>query len=250
SFFFTQGGTTGFIQEVLAGVDKKHFGGELGIEAQITPTILLKGAASVGQYTYDNNPNLYITSTSEDFLDITENGDATQDIANTSGTVTTTNMKNYKVAGGPQTAYSIGFEYRDPDFWWFGATANFFESTYVDISPLSRSSAFYTDADGLPYNDYDPILAKDLLKQEKFDNYMIVNLVGGKSWKISNKFVGFFASVGNLLDKEHKTGGYEQGRRADFRALRDDVNLTKRVFGPKYWYGRGTNYFVNVYFRF
>tara|TARA_R110002111_G_scaffold252638_2_gene317596 strand:- start:7875 stop:10712 length:2838 start_codon:yes stop_codon:yes gene_type:complete len=245
SFFFTQGSTTGFIQEVLSGVDKKHFGGELGIEAQVTPTIKLKGAASVGQYTYDNNPDLYVTSTSEDFIN-TQGGD----IINTSGVVSTSNLKNYKIAGGPQTAYSVGFEYRDPDYWWFGATANFFDNTYVDVSPLSRSNEFYTDADGLPYNDYDPVVARGLLKQEKFDNYMVINLVGGKSWKIGDKYIGFFASVGNLLDKQYKTGGYEQGRRADYRALRDDVSLTKRVFGPKYWYGRGTNYFVNVYLRF
>ena len=60
---------TGFIQEALAGVDKRHIGAELGIEAQVTPTIKLKGAASVGQYTYDNNPFVYLTSTSDDFLD-------------------------------------------------------------------------------------------------------------------------------------------------------------------------------------
>jgi hypothetical protein len=245
SFFFTQGSTTGFIQEVLSGVDKRHFGGELGLEAQITPTIKLKGAASVGQYTYDNNPDLYVTSTSEDFIN-TQGGD----VVNTSGVLSTSNLKNYKVAGGPQTAYSVGFEYRDPDYWWFGATANFFDNAYVDVSPLSRSDQFLLDSDGLPFNDYDPQIAKGLLKQEKFDNYMVVNLVGGKSWKIGDKYIGFFASVGNLLDKQYKTGGYEQGRRADYRALRDDVGLTKRVFGPKYWYGRGTNYFVNVYLRF
>ncbi|MBL7558229.1 carboxypeptidase-like regulatory domain-containing protein [Olleya sp. YSTF-M6] len=245
SFFFTQGSTTGFIQEVLSGVEKQHIGGELGIEAQVTPTIKLKGAASVGQYTYSNNPNLYVTSTSEDFIDV-QGGD----VVNTSGLVSTSNLENYKVAGGPQTAYSVGFEYRDPDYWWFGATANFFDNAYIDVSPLSRSNEFYTDADGLPYNDYDPEIAVDLLKQEKFDSYMVVNLVGGKSWKIGDKFIGFFASVGNLLDKQYKTGGFEQGRRADYRALRDDVNLEKRVFGPKYWYGRGANYFVNVYLRF
>ncbi len=246
SFFFTQGSTTGFIQEVLAGVDKKHFGAELGLEAQVTPTIKLKGAASVGQYTYDNNPYLYINSTSEDFL--VQNDDGNTDIL--LNEVTTSNMKDYRVAGGPQTAYSVGFEYRDPDYWWFGATANFFDNAYVDVSPLARSTDFYTDADGLPYNDYDPALAKELLRQEKFDNYMVVNLIGGKSWKIGDKYIGFFASVGNLLDKKYKTGGYEQGRKADYRALRDDVALTKRTFGPKYWYGRGTNYFVNVYLRF
>lgn len=245
SFFFTQGSTTGFIQEVLSGVEKQHIGGELGIEAQVTPTIKLKGAASVGQYTYSNNPNLYVTSTSEDFIDV-QGGD----VVNTSGLVSTSNLENYKVAGGPQTAYSVGFEYRDPDYWWFGATANFFDNAYIDVSPLSRSNEFYTDADGLPYNDYDPEIAVDLLKQEKFDSYMVVNLVGGKSWKIGDKYIGFFASVGNLLDKQYKTGGFEQGRRADYRALRDDVNLEKRVFGPKYWYGRGANYFVNVYLRF
>jgi hypothetical protein len=244
-FFFTQGSTTGFIQEVLSGVEKQHIGGEFGIEAQVTPTIKLKGAASVGQYTYNNNPNLYVTSTSEDFIDV-QGGD----VVNTSGLVSTSNLKDYKVAGGPQTAYSVGFEYRDPDYWWFGATANFFDNAYIDVSPLSRSTEFYTDADGLPYNDYDPAIAKELLQQEKFDSYMVVNLVGGKSWKIGDKFIGFFASVGNLLDKEYKTGGFEQGRRADYRALRDDVNLEKRVFGPKYWYGRGANYFVNVYLRF
>ena len=56
--------TSAFVQEVLQGVDKKHIGAEFGIEAQVTPTIKLKGAASVGQYTYDNNPNLYLTSSS------------------------------------------------------------------------------------------------------------------------------------------------------------------------------------------
>lgn len=246
SFYFTQGSTTGFIQETVANANKRHIGGELGIEAQVTPTIKLKGAASVGQYTYDNNPFVYVTSTSEDFISEEDGNITNSSIDN----VFRTNLKDYKVAGGPQRAASIGFEYRDPDYWWFGATANFFSNTYIDVSPLARSTNFYLDVDGLPYNDYDENIARELLRQEKFDNYMVVNLVGGKSWKIGDKFIGFFASVGNLLDKEYKTGGFEQGRTADYRALRDDSNNPKRVFGSKYWYGRGTNYFVNVYLRF
>ena len=225
--------TNALVSEVLQGVDKRHIGAELGIEAQVTPTIKIKGAASVGQYTYDNNPNLYVSSNSQ----VSAFGES--------------NLKDYKVAGGPQRAASIGFEYRDPDYWWFGATANFFSNAYVDVSPLNRTENFYLDpSDGLPFNDYDETIAKKLLKQEKFDDYMVVNLVGGKSWKIGDKYVGFFASVGNLLDKEYKTGGFEQGRNANYRELRDDVNNPKRRFGPKYWYGRGANYFVNVYLRF
>jgi len=236
SFDISENETSAFVQEILQGIDKRHFGGELGIEAQVTPTIKLKGVASVGQYTYDNNPNLYLTSSSFTNTDGIVFGDA--------------NLKDYKLAGGPQTAYSVGFEYRDPDYWWFGATANFFDDTYVDISPLIRTRNFYSDADGLPFNDYDPEVARQLLKQEKFDDYMIVNLVGGKSWKIDDYFVGFFASVNNVLDVVHKTGGFEQGRNANYRELRDDASNDTPVFGAKYWYGRGATYFLNVYFRF
>lgn len=238
SFFFADGvggDNTAFVQEILQGIDKKHFGGELGIEAQVTPTILLKGAASIGQFTYDNNPNLILTS--DDFT----NG--FQDFGKA-------NMKDYKIAGGPQQAASVGFEYRDPDYWWFGATANFFSNTYVDISPLIRTENFYLDNDGLPFNDYNPELARHLLKQEEFNDYMAVNAIGGKSWRIGDYFIGLFASVNNLLDKEYKTGGFEQGRNANFRELRDDNANPTRVFGPKYWYGRGTTYFLNLNFRF
>ena len=225
--------TNNLVSEVLQGVDKKHIGAELGIEAQVTPTIKLKGAASYGQYTYDNNPNLYISANDQ------------------AAFYGESNLKDYKVAGGPQKAYSIGFEYRDPDYWWFGATANFFDETYVDVSPLLRTSSFYTEpTDGLPMNDYNPEIARDLLKQEEFGSYMVVNLIGGKSWKINDYFVGFFASVGNILDKQYRTGGFEQGRNANYRELLEDNTNPKRRFGPKYWYGRGANYFLNVYFRF
>ncbi|MFC0603616.1 carboxypeptidase regulatory-like domain-containing protein [Winogradskyella pulchriflava] len=225
--------TNNLVSEVLQGVDKRHIGAELGIEAQVTPTIKLKGAASYGQYTYDNNPYLYVSS---------------DDQAAFYGE---SNLKDYKVAGGPQKAYSVGFEYRDPDYWWFGATANFFADTYVDVSPLLRTSSFYLEpTDGLPMNDYDPEIAAELLKQERFDDYMVINLIGGKSWKIDDYFIGFFASVGNILDKEYKTGGFEQGRNANYRELLEDNTNPKRRFGPKYWYGRGANYFLNVYFRF
>ncbi|WP_353779206.1 carboxypeptidase regulatory-like domain-containing protein [Winogradskyella sp. 3972H.M.0a.05] len=228
---------TAFIQEILYGIDKRHVGAELGIEAQITPTIKLKGAASYGQYTYDNNPNIAISSEFFSAADTAEGLDKAY-------------LKDYKLAGGPQKAYSIGFEYRDPDFWWFGATANFFDETYVDISPLNRSANFYTDTDGQVFSDYDEDVARELLRQEEFDPYMTINLIGGKSWKIGDYFVGLFASVNNLLDEEFRTGGFEQGRNANFRQLREDRSLGTPVFGNRYWYGRGATYFLNLYFRF
>lgn len=244
SFYFADGvggDNTAFVQEILSGIEKQHIGLELGIEAQVTPTIKLKGAASIGQYTYANNPNLYLTS------DVADNGGFNSDFRSKDYVSL---LKDYKIAAGPQNAYSVGFEYRDPNYWWFGATTNVFSKTYVDVAPLNRSANFYEDSDGLPFSDYDPKLARELLKQEKFDDYMVVNLVGGKSWKIGDKFVSVFATVNNLLGEEYKSGGFEQGRNANFRQLRDDKALDTPVFGNKYWYGRGTTYFLNVNLRF
>ena len=221
-----------FIQEILQGIDKKYLGVEFGVEAQIIPTVKLKGAASIGQYTYDNNPYLYLGAD------------------NNTVAVGPSNLENYKIAGGPQRAYSVGFEYRDPDYWFIGVASNFFTNTYVDVSPLTRTQNFYLAQDGLPFNDYDIDIARDLLRQEKFDDYMVVNMIGGKSWKIDDYFVGFFASINNILDQKYRTGGFEQGRNANYQQLLQDTNKPKRVFGPKYWYGRGTNYFLNLYFRF
>ena len=226
-----------FIQEVMTNVEKQHIGIEFGIEAQVTPTIKLKGAASMGQYTFNNNPNLYITS---DDLD---------------GPVTfgdgTTKLKDYHVAGGPERAYQVGFEYRDPKFWWVGLTTNYFSNAYVDVNNLARSANFSTDFDGQPFNDYDPEVANGLLKQEKFDDYVLVNIVGGKSWKINQYYVGFFATINNALDQEYITGGFEQGRKSNYRDLREDRSRENgSVFGSRYFFGTGASYYVNVYVRF
>ena len=245
SFFFADGiggDNTAFVQEILSGIDKKHFGAEFGIEAQVTPTIKLKAAGNFGQYTYDNNPNLYLT---------TENNTRSQDAGFVNGRKDfgQSNLKNYKLAAGPQTAYSVGFEYRDPEYWFVGATANFFDNAYVDIAPLTRTSNFADDG-GIPFNDYDEDIARQLLQQEKFDNYMVINMIGGKSWKIGNQFISIFASFGNLFNAKYKSGGFEQGRNANYRQLKEDKELNIPVFGNKYWFGRGTTYFLNVNYRF
>lgn len=77
SFYFGDGvggDNTAFVQEILSGIEKKQLGLELGLEAQVTATIKLKGAAAIGSFTYGNNPDLYLTSdvTNEGVFD--ENG--------------------------------------------------------------------------------------------------------------------------------------------------------------------------------
>jgi len=238
SFYYADGiggsdtENTAFVQEILTGIDKQHFGIEIGIEAQVTSTLKLKGAANIGQYTFNNNPNLSLSSESAGFQFNSR----------------ISHLKNYKLPVGPQKAYSLGLEYRAPEYWWIGATVNFFDEIYVAINPLTRTTNFSDDG-GIPFNDYDPFLAKKLLEQEQFKNYTTVNFVGGKTWKIGQYYIGFFASISNLLNTLYKTGGFEQGRNANYRELRDDKALEKPVFGNKYWYGRGTTYFLNFTIR-
>ena len=246
SFFFADGiggDNSAFVQEILQNVNKQHVGAEFGIEANLTSQLKLKGVAAIGQFIYNNNPNLLLSTEPDAEAEAAGFVNGYKDFG-------ASYLKNYKLATGPQNAYSVGFEYNDPDFWWFGATANFFKNTYIDVSPLTRTSNFNTDFDGNVFNDYDAVLARQLLKQERFKDYMVVNLVGGKSWKLGEYYVGFFASINNLLNEIYKTGGFEQGRNANYRELRNDKALQTPVFGSKYWYGRGTTYFLNMNIRF
>ena len=235
SFFFAEGiggDTSSFVQEIMQGIQKRHVGLEFGAEGVLSHSLKLKAAAAIGHYTYANYPYVYLTSDDFGYLDF---GLA--------------EMKNIRLPSGPQEAYSLGISFRE-NFWWAGLTANYFDHTYLDISPINRTRNFLLDQDGLPINNYDPDLERMLLQQERFNPYMVVNMVLGKSWRVRNKFVGAFLSVNNLFNQTYKTGGFEQSRNANFNALLADVTSEKRRFGPKYWYGRGTTYFLNTYIRF
>lgn len=223
-----------FIQEVMTGVDKRYYTAELGWDWQILSSLKLKGVASVGDYFYSDHARLYLTS--DDFKEPVEMGK--------------TYIKNYHLPGGPQRAYQLGVEYRDPDFWWVGVTANLMTHAYLNISPLLRTQNFYKDTDGQPFNEYDATLARELLKQEVLDDVFLVNVIGGKSWKVRSYSIGFFASINNVLNVTYKTGGYEQGRNANYRNLLEDKSRTYPVFASKYWFGGGTTYFINFYIRY
>ncbi len=106
------------------------------------------------------------------------------------------------------------------------------------------------DSNGYPFVDYNEEVARDLLKQERFSSYPLVNLVGGKSWRVKSNYIGLFVSINNVFDEKFKTGGFEQGRSANYKTLKEDINREKRIFGSRYWYGNGTTYYLNAYIRF
>ncbi|PJE39668.1 MAG: TonB-dependent receptor [Flavobacterium sp.] len=250
SFFYGEGifdagedgstDTDSFISEIVTGINKKHIGAEFGFEYQITSTIKATGSASYGEYTYDNNPNLKVN---DDALATSTNPNPVFDFGKTY-------IKGYRLPGMPQQAYSFGLEYRDPKFWWIGANINYLADSYISISNILRTDNFVTDSNGLGFEGATEEAVRAALRQEKFDPTTLLNLVGGKSWRVGSNTFGFFASINNVLDYEYKTGGFEQSRKATFPDYQADNANGTPSFGPKYFYGYGRTYFLNLYINF
>lgn len=248
SFFYAEGigedvdgnDQDSFISELLTGIEKRNFGAEIGLEYQFTSTIKGTVAASYGQYLYGNNPNLKI------------NDDAQATLTNTQPVVDfgKAYLKNYRLPGMPQTAASLGLEYRDPNFWWVGANINYLADSYLDVSNITRTDNFSLNSIGISYPGATEAAVRQALKQEKFANFNLLNLTGGKSWRIDTTTIGFFASINNVLDTTYKTGGFEQSRKATFPDLQADNANGTPSFGSKYFYGYGRTYFLNVYVNF
>ena len=194
SFFFGEGifddndgdGGDAFVAETTTNIEKLNIGAELGMEYQITSTIKLLANAAYGEYTFNNNPNV---SLNNDDLASPTNTNPSIDFG-------TAKLKGYRLAAGPQTATSVGIEYRDPKFWWIGANANYLANNYLDVSSLLRTDNFFKnpqDPYGLdfPFPEATAARAKELLKQQRFDDFTLINLVGGKSWRINTTTIGF-----------------------------------------------------------
>ena len=247
SFFYAEGifddgagyaNTDAFVSQTLTHLDKKNLGAEFSFQYQLTPTIMTNFSAAYGQYTFDSNPNVTITNDAQ----------ATAENPNPVFDFGTASLKNYHQAGMPQQAFALGIEYRDPKYWWIGANINYLANSFIDISPISRTATFYKNPEsGFNFPEASEERARELLKQEEFEPTTLLNISGGKSWKIKGKNIGLFATINNVLDFSYKTGGYEQARNANFRQLNQDVSSGTPNFGNKYFYGYGRTYFVNLY---
>ena len=240
SFYYADGltglddlGTSAFVHEVMTGIGQLHMGTELSLDYALTNGLRLKGVASFGLARYVRNPLLYITS--DELKGPVFYGPSF--------------LKGYRVPNGPQNAFSLGFEYSDPNYWWLGLSSNWFNGSFVHVAPMLRTKNFIVDSDGLMNSSYDEAVARELLKQEELPAFSLVNLVGGKSWKLKGFYLGFFASINNALNATYKTGGYEQSRNANYETLLGDRSRRFPLFSPKYWYGYGATFFASVYLR-
>ena len=213
--------------DVTPGVEaEKIFGVDASYNLRIGD--FKAGALSWGQYTYSNNPN---------YVQIQDNSAA---IIN-QGKVY---WKNKRVESTPQTAANIGLSYRSRNNWFLSLDMNYYNNMYLSMSPLYRTDAVLTK----PMLE-NPEMLNAIRGQEKFDAAYVMNTSIGKNWYINRAYtLGFSLSVDNLLNNQGiKTGGYEQIR---LLKNKEESTLTYEPFDAKYFYMFGTNYYLNVYFRF
>lgn len=212
-----------FVNLLMSNVNKVYQGLEFGTEVKVSSTVSVTGVAAIGNFRYTSRPTGTVSF---------ENGsqpDTTELIY----------CQYFYVAGSPQTAASIGLNYRHPKYWFFNANLNYFGNIYMDFNPARRTTGAIANL-----GEGDPNI-ETITAQEKTSDQMTLDLSIGKSIQIDYKyFININLSVSNVLDnKELITGGYEQ-LRYDFET--QDVSK----FPPKYFYGFGRTYYLNIGFRF
>ncbi len=216
-----------FTNFAMSGIDQLHTGVELGLQVPIIWDITLQGALSYGYYIYTSNPK--VTQT------IDNNALVVLDRA-------TVYYKDYKVDGTPQTAASLGLNYRSPKNLFLGFDAGYYNANYISMNPLRRTDYAYQ-------NLTDPAEIKAMGQQEMFPEVFLFNANIGKMWYKGKYNFGANLSVNNLLNrKNYRTGGYEQMRLENTAATNAPVHYVP--FDSKYFYLFGTTYYLTLYFRF
>jgi len=241
NFFYVDSGYgSDFVQEVITGLDKLHKGIEFGFQYELSSNVKLSAVGNLGEYVYANDPFITInfdTSGNEEGI-LSPDGSKDLGVAK---------LKGLKLAQGPQKAFALGVEYRDPKYWWIGATANYLGNNYLSLSNIARTQSFLIDPEtGEHFPDATTENVAHILRQQKMGDFYLLNLVGGKSWIINKKYVSAFVSVNNLFNEVFKSGGYEQGRNGNYGQFQKDNLSGSPSFGPKYWYGYGRTYFLNL----
>jgi len=227
-----------FVTQTMSNVNKRSMGAELGIDVKVFPTLSLQGVASWGEYKYTNNPNVYISS------DV---------MAAPYASLGTAYIKDFKVGGTAQKAFSAGFRYSSPKYWWIGASWNYLDDNNLDPSAILRTDEFIQNNNSsTPFVNLDDPKIERYMQQVKLPSSFFINANVGKSWLVRKYYVLISGSVNNILDnRKYITGGFEQIRSANGNVdFENDYNSRYPNFAPKYWYTQGRSYFVNFQVRF
>lgn len=227
--FYYDGYAT-FVNYVLRGVDIRHLGGELAMQAKLSPSLSATAVLTWTQVFYNARPE----------GSIYRDNDTSTRVGKS-----VLYLKDYNVAAGPQTAATFGFSYRPAQNWFASLNFSFLDRNYVDVNPSRLTQeAFDLLEPGSPQ-------WRAVMGQEQLPPVFTIDLFTGRSFLLSRKwkwlprntFLYVNVGINNLLNNKNiRTGGFEQ--------MRYDENGNTGRFPPKYFYGYGLNYFINVSLKF
>ena len=221
---YTNGGES-LVNYFMTGINKVHQGIEVGVEVKVIPVLSVIAGGSVGNYRYTSRPDAFITS---------ESGlipDSTQKVY----------MKNFFVAGTPQTAGSIGLKFGPMKYWYANINANLFGNNWVDFAPNRRTTDAFVNTGIYKGDDRFDQVINQVKANDKPQFTLDVSV--SKSFKIKNLYLGINLSCSNVLNNTNMvTSGYEQART-------DIASYGVNGFPPKYYYGLGRTYFLMASIR-
>ena len=200
-----------FTNFAMSGIDKRHYGVELGLSVPVWQGLSVVGALSWGDYTYTSNPNFVQTVDNIDKIVLKDK----------------VNWDGYHVESSPQMAFNIGLDYRGPRNWFAGVNFNYYDNLYLSMNPMYRTATavkYYANVltSNTATNDQKAVAIASIKKiraQEKFDGVYTLSANVGKNWYIHRVYMlGFSLEVKNILnDQDIRTGGYEQMRMSKVR---------------------------------
>jgi len=219
-----------FVNYTLTGLNKRHEGVEAALEVSLGHGFSGNAVASVGQFFYTSRPTAEITQDSKDTVLAYRE---------------TIYLKNVRLSNGPQQAFSIGANYRSPNFWFVYSSINVFNGIYYDASFTRRQiqSLDLVDAGSAKWNEI-------LQQKQSFSGYTW-DVSGGWSWKIDNQFkslkrptfIVINIGVNNITDNQDIVTRAAEPLRFDF------ANKDVEKFQPRITYAFGRTYFVNIALR-
>jgi hypothetical protein len=272
-----------FVNQSLTGINRRHMGVEAAAAVKLGMYFTLTGVVSVGDYRYTKNA-MAITS-AENGMALAEN--AQGPIYELRDSVL---IKGLRVATGPQVNSSLKLSFFHPDMWFADITVNYFDWNFLDYAPARRMKGLFTGerADGSAVNgwygdtytnaiekvdgqvQYDqygvPVLKypynmlsdQESLVDGNVLNRFLVDVSVGKLIYLPNRqSISINLTVNNVLNNTHfKTGGYQQARlpRQTRQGVDDRENsvISPNVwkFPAKYYYAWGTNFYLNIQYKF
>ncbi|CAG5078894.1 Plug domain-containing protein [Parvicella tangerina] len=211
-----------FVNYMMTGVDKLYQGVEIGVEGNVTSTIVASAAFTKGLFTYNSRPNATITV-----------DNSLEELAKDK----TIYLKNYRIGNGPQTAASIGLKYNSPKYWYIGVNGNYVTDIFLDPNPDRRTEEALEG-----YVDTDPQV-EEILAPTELEGGFMLNAFAGWSYRMKdNRYLRININVNNVLNNtSFRSGGYEQ--------LRYDASAIGK-FPPKYGYAYGLSYFAMITYMF